>query len=77
MASDFDSFLNDTRSTTSLEAVNGSSLWVLDKVSFNKLIIDMPEFKQKFTQCIVKLDDMRKKNVNNSLLVALYNKLDS
>ncbi len=77
MASDFDSFIDASISNTSLEAVHGSILWVLDRAHFNQLIVDIPEFKQKFTQCIVKLDNIRNKDVNYSLLMALYKKLDA
>ncbi len=75
IASNMDSFLNQTISETTLEAVAGSLLQVLDRRDYQQLMKDSPEMKNKFTECIIYHDRKRKNDSDYLLLMALYKKL--
>jgi CRP-like cAMP-binding protein len=59
MACLFDSFLTQTTSSSYLEALEGSELWVLSYYNFQKICSAYPEFNQQLALCMSKMNNHR------------------
>ncbi|MCH2023677.1 MAG: Crp/Fnr family transcriptional regulator [Saprospiraceae bacterium] len=59
MASHFNSFLTQTASTSYLEAMQGSELWILSYHNFKKIESASPRFNQEIALCMAKLNSTR------------------
>lgn len=59
MACLFDSFLTQTTSSSYLEALEGSELWVLSYYNFQKICRAYPEFNQQLALCMSKMNNHR------------------
>ena len=77
VAVDFDSLLSGSASKVSLEASAGSEILVLDDKIFQKLMNQIPNFKNKFILYVKKLDKSKNQDLNYLLLMALYKNLEN
>jgi CRP-like cAMP-binding protein len=59
MACLFDSFLTQTTSSSYLEALEGSELWMLSYYNFQKICSAYPEFNQQLALCMSKMNNHR------------------
>ena len=75
IAANLDSLFSGSVSEVSLEASAGTEILVLDVKVFQKLMIKIPNFKNKFILYVKKLDKSRNQDLNYLLLMALYKNL--
>ena len=77
VAVDFDSLFSGSASEVSLEASAGTEILVLDVKIFQKLMDQIPNFKNQFILYVKKLDTSRNQDLNYLLLMALYKNLEN